>query len=566
MTSSPAPLNRLTARRFVRAVHDLLTGEVHRKAIALFVLLLIFALGVNALNVVNSYVGRDFMTAISRRDMAGFVRLACFYVGVFLLTAAVAVTYRFTEERLGLLWRDWLTKRVTERYLADRTFFHLKESSLVENPDQRIAEDVRAFTSTTLSFMLILLNATLAAFSFSGVLWAISPLLFLVAVGYAAVGSILTIRFGRPLVALNYRQSDHEAEFRTNLIHVRENAESIALQRREARLKQRLFRRIDALVANFRQITSVNRNLGFFTSGYNYLVQIIPTLIIAPSFIWGEIEFGVITQSAMAFSQLLGAFSVIVNQFGSISSFAAVVARLGSLAEAVEQKEQIRSGIEQFEAEGRIEFGGLTLVSPHDNIILLSELTLTIPYGRVVLVHGENEAARIAIFRALAGIWPKGTGTIVRPTPDNILFLTQRPYLAPGSLHDVLVRTGRDQDVSDHDIQRELQHAGLETAISRLGGLDAEIDWESQLSLREQQLLASIRILLARPRFALLDRPSTTLGASLFRQVLHRLKEYGISAIAFEEIADNTDCFDDFLEVRGDGSWVWTSSVPKPGS
>src|SRR5215470_10137900 len=171
MSAQPTPLNRQTARRFVRAVRDLLTSEVRRRAIGLLVLLLLFALSVNALNVASSYVGRDFMTAISDRDMPGFVRLAILYIGVFAATTAVAVLYRFCEERLGLLWRSWLTKRVTVRYLDQRRYLRIRESTEIDNPDQRIAEDIRAFTTTTLSFTLILLNAILAAVSFSGVLW-----------------------------------------------------------------------------------------------------------------------------------------------------------------------------------------------------------------------------------------------------------------------------------------------------------------------------------------------------------------------------------------------------------
>jgi putative ATP-binding cassette transporter len=194
MSAQTAPLNRQTARRFVRAVRDLLTSEVRRKAIGLLVLLLVFALSVNGLNVVNGYVGRDFMTAIAGRDMPGFARLAILYIGVFAVATVVAVLYRFSEERLGLLWRSWLTKRVTARYLARRTYLRLRESAEIDNPDQRIAEDIRAFTTSTLSFTLIFLNAILAAVSFSGVLWTISPLLFGVAVGSPAQGRA---QFGR---------------------------------------------------------------------------------------------------------------------------------------------------------------------------------------------------------------------------------------------------------------------------------------------------------------------------------------------------------------------------------
>ncbi len=365
MSERPATFDLQTLRRFIRAVTNLLTSEVRHKAIGLLIFLLAFALSINGLNVVSSYVGRDFMTAIAHREMAEFIRLAIRYVGLFAVMTAVAVLYRFTEERLGLLWRSWLTRRVTERYLDGRTYLQLKESAEIDNPDQRIAEDTRAFTTTTLSFTLIILNSALAAISFSGVLWTISPLLFVVALGYAALGTLTTVVLGRPLVGLNYRQSDREADFRATLMHVRQNAESIALSHHEGRLKARLLNQIDDLVGNFRRITSVNRNLGLFTTGYNYLIQIIPALIVAPRFIRGEVEFGVITQSAMAFAQLLGAFSVIINQFGSISSFAAVVARLALLLGPSKAKTLIGRGLKR----SRIMTGSPTSGSRFDRCV-----------------------------------------------------------------------------------------------------------------------------------------------------------------------------------------------------
>src|SRR5215471_9698999 len=337
MSEQPVSLDLATGRRFVRAVKDFFTSEVRWRARALFGLLIVFALAVNGLNVVNSYVGRDFMTAIEHHDQSGFIREAILFVGVLVGSAVVAVLYRFTEERLGLFWRVWLTERIIRRYLANRTYLHLKESGTVLNPDQRIADDVRVFTTTALSFMLMFMNGALAVLSFSGVLWTISPPLFGVAIGYAVLGTLATIYLGRPLIGLNYRQSDREATFRSDLIHIRENGDAIALLRHEGELTNRLLRRIDGFADNFRRIVSVNRNLGFFTNGYNYLIQIIPMLIVAPLFFRGKVEFGVITQSAVAFAQLLGAFSLIVNQFPSISSFAAVIARLSELAAAAEE-------------------------------------------------------------------------------------------------------------------------------------------------------------------------------------------------------------------------------------
>ena len=564
MSEQPVPFDLVTVRRFVRAVKDFMTSEVRWRACGLFALLIAFALTLNSLNVVNSYVGRDFITAISHRDRTGFIRQAILYVGVFAGSTAVAVLYRFTEERLGLFWRVWLTRRIIRRYLADRTYLHLKESATIENPDQRIADDVRAFTATTLSFTLMFMNGALAVLSFSGVLWTISPLLFGVATGYAVLGTLVTIYLGRPLIGLNYRQSDREASFRSDLVHVRENAEPVALLRREGRLTARLLRRIEDFAYNFRRIISVNRNLGFFTTGYNYLIQIIPMLIVAPLFIRGKVEFGVVTQSAMAFAQLLGAFSLIVNQFQSISSFAAVIARLSALVGAVEKgPPSFRTAIAVVIADGRIAYEGLTLFSPENGSELLKNLTVAIPRGTRVLIVGPNEAARTALFRATAGIWAAGKGTLIRPSLDAILFLPQRPYLPPGTLRDLLLRTGKEQVIPDDQITNALHDAGLDSVLARAGGLNSERDWSAILSLGEQQLLAFTRVTLARPSFAMLDRVNSVLNAAQVRQALGSLDEKSVTYITFAADVESVELYDAVLEIDAEGAWSWRRDPPQ---
>lgn len=555
MSEQPVTFDMVTARRFVRAVKDFFSSEVRWKARGLFGLLIAFALAVNGLNVLNSYVSRDFITAIEHRDHAGFVREAIIFVGVLAGSAVVAVFYRYTEERLGLFWRVWLTQRIIRRYLANRTYFHLTESGGILNPDQRIADDVRVFTATTLSFTLMFMNGGLAVLSFSGVLLTISPPLFGVAIGYAVLGTLATVYLGRPLISLNYRQSDREAIFRSDLIHVRENGDSIALLRHEGQLTDRLLRRVDGFADNFRRIVAVNRNLGFFTSGYNNLVQIIPILIVAPVFIRGKVEFGVITQSAVAFAQLLGAFSLIVNQFQSISSFAAVIARLSELVGATEKRSSSRQlAVEVVAAKGRITYEGLTLFAPEGDREVLKNLTADIPHGTRVLVVGSSEVARIALFRATAGIWQPGDGTIVRPPSDEIFFLPERPYLPPGTLRELL--TPRQQQViTDDQITTSLQDAGLRSVLAF--GLDSEHDWSTMLSLGEQQLLALTRLTLARPAFAMLDRVTASLKPVQAREVLRRLDENRVTYVAFADERESIELYDALLEIDGDGRWAW---------
>lgn len=552
---------KTTAVRFVRALTAFLTSEVGRKAGVMFGGLVALLLALSGLNVVNSYVGRNFMTAIADRETAEFIRQATFYIAVFAAFTLVSVVSRFIEERLALLWRDFLTRRAVNSYLADGTYYHLDVSGQLTHPDQRIAEDMRAFTVTTLSFILMALNSSLTIIAFSGVLWSISPLLFVVAVLYAAGGSYLTIVLGRPLIKLNYDQLDKEASFRSGLIQVRENAESIMLARCEGQQTFRLLQRLEEAVTNFRKVTAINRNVGFFTTGYNWLIQIIPALIIAPAYIRGDIEFGVITQSGAAFAMLVGAFSLIITQFQSISTFAAVVARLSSLMEAMEQVQApTESGIEFVEETGRLAYERLTLLSSANGVPLVRDLSLSIPVGTRVLITGGIQSARVALFKATAGISFKGSGRIIRPAADDILFLPQRPYLPTSTLRQALVRSARAGDAPEERIVRYLRELDLEHVLEHAGGLDVEKDWEMLLSLQEQQLLALVNILVAMPRFAFLDRIDTTLGLEQLQRILQILSENSIACINSAETDALRDCHDAVLEFGEDGGWEWTGS------
>src|SRR5271166_6197065 len=562
--NAEAPPQKATLARFVTAVRNFADSEVGWKAKWIFAALVALLVGANGLNVLNSYVGRNFMTAIANRDKAELIHQAIVYVGVFAGSTVVAVVARFAEERLGLLWRESLTQRAIKLYLADGTYYRLDASGELANPDQRIAEDIRGFTVTTLSFVLMLLNGTFTIIAFSGVLWAISPLLFIVAVLYAACGSLVTMALGRPLIKLNHDQLDKEASFRSALIHVRENAESIMLAHREERQTARLLDRFAELVANFRQITASNRNVGFFTTGYNWLIQIIPALIVAPSFMRGDVEFGVVTQSAMVFSTLVAAFSLIVTQFQSISTFAAVVARLSSMLEAIEQPQTAAgSTIEIVEAEGRVAYERLTLLNSTNAGPLLKEMSISIPVGTRVLISGSNQAAGVALFRATAGVAIAGAGRILRPRLKDICFLPQQPYLPPGTLRQILEDGEHGSAISDDRIFTLLRELNLEQVVTQAGGLDSERDWRTLLPLREQQLLAVTHIVLAAPRFVLLDRVGTVLSSDEVQKILQLLRNSSITAINFGAADEPRDVYDAILECRDDGGWAWTDSQPE---
>ncbi len=558
MTFLKVPISQATWQRFKQMLKEIVADPlVGRTAIIMFVSLIVLLVAVNMLNVVNSYVGRDFMTAIERRHLGDFWSYALLYVGVFALSTLVAVYYRFVEERLGLLWRKWLTERALHAYLDARTYLRLHQAGDVPNPDQRISEDIRALTATTLSFVLMFLNAAFTVVAFSGVLWTISPRLFVVAVAYAALGSAVTVLIGKRLVPLNYDQLDKEANFRARLVHVRENAESIALLRREGRLKARLVSRLDALTDNFRLIINVNRNLGFFTTGYNYLIQIIPALMVAPLFIAGEAEFGVITQSAMAFGHLLGAFSIIITQFQSISSYTAVIARLSALREAMDRaRVGTAPNIELCDTCAEVAYEHLTLTSPRSGRTLVADLTLTLPVYARLLIRARDESAGHALFRATADLWDCGKGRIRRPGPKDILFLPERPYLPPGTLREVLLQTEQLATVADKRILDVLHELSLEQTLARSGGLEREHNWADILSLGEQQLLAFSRVLLVDPEFVFLDHPTRALSECQVGDLLQTLNKHRITYLTLGDEDDDPQDYDQLLEIAADGTWT----------
>ena len=558
-TQGVAP-SRQTIKRVGLAIRNFATSEVGGRAKALAGLLLTLLFAINGLNVLNSYVGRDFMTAIEHRNGRGFVTLAMLYLAVFAASTVAAVLYRFVEERLALLWREFITRRAVGLYLDGRSYYQMTASGAVANPDQRIADDVRSFTASTLSLSLVFLNGTLTILAFSGVLWSISRVLFLVAVGYATLGSLLAVALGRPLVRLSYDQADREASFRADLVHVRENAESVALLHREAHLRARLLRRVDALVTNLRRIIAVNRNLGFFTTGYNYLIQLIPVLIVAPLFINGSAEFGVISQSSMAFAHVLGAFSLVVNQFPQLSSYAVVLARLMPLVEAWTPA-PAAAGITVAEDERRFALEQVTLRAPHDGPVLVRQLSLEVPAGGRLLVTGPSELATTALLRAVAGLWEDGEGRIVRPPLEHVFLLPDRPYLPPGTLRELIAASGgtapAGDDRAEARVWEALATAGVDAAIRRVGGLDLEGDWDDALSLEEQRLVGVARLLLAAPRLVVLARPAG-LGIDRAEKILTALAERGVAYVALGDGALAREHFDAVVEIAPDGTCTRT--------
>jgi putative ATP-binding cassette transporter len=300
----------------------------------------------------------------------------------------------------------------------------------------------------------------------------------------------------------------------------------------------------------------VDRNLGFLTNGYNYLIQLLPLLIVAPLYLRGEVEFGVVTQSAMAFATVLGAFSLIVTQFDTLSTFAAVTDRLNTVAGAFEQsRDTAASALEIVEDDQRLAFEKLSLWTPKQHQDLVCDLSLALSSGQSLLIIGPNASAKDALFTATAGIWEDGEGRIIRPHRDLIQFIPRRPLAIRGTLRDRLLIATPGKAVDDATLLGALRRVGLEAAAHRAGGLDVEHDWASTFSQGEQHLIAIARLLLDRPRFVFLNQVTEALSPEQVELLYRVLSEAEITPLS---IADNhylTTYHVSILELEHEGRW-----------
>jgi putative ATP-binding cassette transporter len=552
-----------TMRQFWRITKALFVSERRHKARGYLLTLLVLSLAVGAVQVLMSYAGRDFFTAISKKDTQAYWRALAWYLGTFALAVPIGVYYRWMEERLALLWREWLAQHLIKRYFNNRAYYRLRGSPSIDNPDQRISEDARNFSISSLSFMLITLNSLVTLVAFISVLWAISSTLVGLLFVYAAAGTCISILIGRRLVGLHFHQYQKEANFRYGLVRVRDNAESIAFYRGEKREHLDLVKRLSAAVLNWRAVILWNRNLGFFANSYNYAALVLPVLIVAPMFMQGKIEFGVVTQAAGAFAQVLAAVSLIITQFGGLSDYLAGVQRLGSLWDCLDEhdaeEERIaRESTQQLDDDSRIvKLDKLTVRTPGlEAHILVNELSFVIKRRQSLLIMGASGTGKSSVLRTIAGLWYGGSGLLERPALNDLMFLPQRPYMVEGSLRDQLLYPHPLHGVSDDELRAAVEQVNLADVFARVeGDLERVLDWTNVLSLGEQQRIAFARLFLRLPKFAFLDEATSALDEANQDHLYALLKNSGVGFISVGHRTTLTQYHDRLLVLDRSGSW-----------
>ena len=549
--------------RFILLTKPYLLSEKRRSAWGLLALLVILMLADTAASVLLNLQSGEFTSALADRDSSRYWK--SIYRSVVLLAVAVPIFgfYYFVRDRLTLHWRNWMTNRYVTQYFQNRTYYDLTYAAHIDNPDQRLTDDINSFTGKSIYFLLIFIETGLQIIAFSSVLWLISHSLVWFLMLYAIAGTLLTtVVFGRPLVGLNFFQLRNEADFRFSLIRVRENAESIAFYRGEERESQYALSRFGDVVANSNRLINWQFFLNIFQFAYSSSTLIIPGIILAPRVMSGELEIGAVVQATGAFAKVFGALNVVVNKFDQLSYFTAGVGRLDRFARSLklyaEQDERLPfdKPPQMVTKQGqKIAFEKVTVQTPDGKRVLVKDLSIEMARGERLLIAGASGGGKSSLLRVFSGLWVRGRGTIVRPNLDEMLFLPQKPYMVIGSLRDQLLYPTPGSRVEDGDLQKALTIVRLPKLIERCGGLDFTSDWGKVLSLGEQQRLAIARAILSERPYLVLDEATSALDEENEAEIYRILVESGTTLISISHRPQVARFHTQVLILDGEEGW-----------
>ncbi|RJG07193.1 ABC transporter ATP-binding protein/permease [Noviherbaspirillum cavernae] len=548
---TPGPSEPTNWRAMWRLIQPYWSSDEKWKARGLLAAVIALALGMVYLDVQFNTWNRDFYNALETKDFQVFKEQLWRFSWLAFIYIAVAIYRIYLTQALEINWRAWMTRQYMERWLENQAYYRIEQSRSADNPDQRIAEDLNLLTSGFLTLSLGLLSSVVTLVSFIGILWSVSgPLSFMLgarewtipgymvwfAIAYAGIGSMLVWRIGLPLVRQNFLQQRYEADFRFGLIRIRENAEPVALYRGEPQERSQLATRFARIRENWWQIMRTTKRLNVASTFYAQFAIIFPFLVGAPRFFAGTITLGGLMQISSAFGQVQEALSWFINAFSSLASWKASVNRLAGFHAAIDRARKQTSGIVVTRNNvGAILLEDVVLRLP-DGAPLTQPLTADIHVGQHILVTGPSGCGKSTLFRAIADIWPYGSGSIEIPADARLLFLPQKGYLPIGTLREAIAYPAAEDAYKDLAIRHYLDAVRLPHLK---GLLDASDNWSQRLSPGEQQRLAFVRVLLWRPQVLFLDEATSALDAAteeaLYELVLRELPAAAVISIAHRD-------------------------------
>jgi putative ATP-binding cassette transporter len=537
-------------------------GEQKKRAWSLLILLIVLMLVETKLAVMLNDQAGEMTSALAAKNGDRFWTSVRACLSVLAFAVPVYAFYYYMRDLFANQWRHWLTGRFLDGYLKGRKYYELGSDSEIDNPDQRISEDVNTFTGRSIHFLLIFLGSIMQLVAFSTVLWSISHMLVGVLAVYALTGTVVALYvFGTPLIHLNFWQLRREADFRFSLMRLRENAESIAFYRGEAQERAHIDSKFEKVIHNFAKLIKKQRSLNLFQRTFSQLTLVLPGVILADGVLSGELEVGRAIQAAGAFTAVLGAVGVIVDNFESLSRFVAGIDRLQALSNLV-----LPNAAPQTVADTRhprigrrpgqqLALESLTLHPPQSERVLIKELSLVLKPGDALLITGDSGCGKSSLLRAIAGLWHTGSGVIHHPPLEDFFFLPQQPYLQSGTLRSQLIYPSAHSNLSDEQLLAILEQVHLPRLAERVGGLDAVQDWEKLLSVGEQQRLAFGRVLVHEPGIVILDEATSALDSGNEASLYGRLRDSGTTLISIAHRAAVLRHHTHVLHLTGEGAW-----------
>lgn len=563
-------------RQFLAVALPYWRGSQRKAAWALLALLVVLMLAETQLAVLLNDRTGEMTSALAARDASRFWSAVRSCLLVLAFAVPVYAFYYYMRDAFANHWRRWLTRRFLDGYLDGRKYYELGTHGEIDNPDQRISEDINTFTSRSTHFLLIFVGSLMQLVAFSAVLWSISHLLVGFLAVYAIAGTVIALWvFGSPLIQLNFWQLRREADFRFGLMRLRENAESIAFYRGEPQERAQIDERFEKLFENYKRLIRKQRSLNLFQRAFSQLTLVVPSIILAGGVLSGELEVGRAVQAAGAFAAVLTAISLIVDNFESLSRFVAGIDRLHALsghvlppvpmavpeAAATVPAEAAAAPLAQTppriatEVAEQLALESLTLCTPQFDRVLISELSLALAPGEGLLITGVSGCGKSSLLRAIAGLWHTGSGLVRHPPLDEVFFLPQRPYMQTGSLRSQLIYPATETALSDERLLEILGEVQLPELAARVGGLDAVQDWDKLLSIGEQQRLAFARVLVHAPRMAILDEATSALDSRNEAALYQRLADAGTTLVSIAHRAAVLRYHSRVLRLSGDGGW-----------
>jgi putative ATP-binding cassette transporter len=529
------------------------------------------ALGLVYLNVLFNDWNRDFYNALETKNLPEFWDQLWRFSWLAFVYIAVAIYRIYLTQALEMRWRRWMTDQYMSLWLKNHSYYRIEQNQSADNPDQRIAEDLKYLTSGSLSLSLGLLSSVVTLASFIGILWSVSgPLTFMLssqqwsipgymvwfAIGYAGIGSLLVVFIGKPLVKQNVDQQRFEADFRFGLIRLRENAEPVALYQGEQHARDQLSGQFARIRDNWWAIMKTSKRLNITSTFYAQFAVIFPFLVGAPRYFSGAITLGGLMQISSAFGQVQSALSWFIDAYGQLAEWKASVNRLAGFHEAVSAAYAQGSEISVLHNNvGALLIEELVLRLPNGTQVNTA-FTSRVQNGQRILVTGPSGCGKSTLFRAIAGIWPYGSGSVEIPHKLGLLFIPQRSYLPIGTLRSAIGYPSGEDTFKDLAVRHYLQSCRLEHLAPLL---DTEDNWSQRLSPGEQQRIAFMRALLTKPDMLFLDEASSALDSetekALYKQLIEELPNTAVISIAHRqqvaEFHEHTWHFDSIQSVEG---------------